>query len=48
MDSMFSDFLFEFSEKENLDPDDFRDLFWLKILEFFWTLFLVILKKYLK
>jgi predicted RND superfamily exporter protein len=27
MDSMFSDFLFEFSEKENLDPDDFRDLF---------------------
>ena len=40
MDSMLSDFIYEFGEKENLDPDDFSDLFWWNILEFFWTLFL--------
>jgi hypothetical protein len=27
MDSMFSDFIYEFSEKENLDPDDFKNMF---------------------
>ncbi|MDQ7009490.1 MAG: hypothetical protein Q9M94_04340 [Candidatus Gracilibacteria bacterium] len=27
MDSMLSDFLFEFSEKEDLNPDDFSNLF---------------------
>jgi hypothetical protein len=42
MDSMFSDFIYEFSEKENLDPDDFKNMFWLNILEFFWALFLFI------
>ena len=45
IDSMLSDFLYEFSEKENLDPDNFSNLFWLKRLEFFWALFLFTKKK---
>jgi len=30
MDSMLSDFVYEFGEKENLDVDDFENIFWLK------------------
>jgi hypothetical protein len=31
MDSMLSDFVYEFGEKEGLDADDFENMFWLNI-----------------
>ena len=39
MDSMLSDFVYEFGEKEGLDADDFENMFWFKYLEFLGTLF---------